>query len=61
MRWVLVVMALYAGDQGGGYEIHTHDFRTQEACQQAASQLLDIPSNWNSRPKIKAFCVKDGK
>lgn len=59
MRWVLVVLALYAGDRGGSYEVHTEEFRSEQACQKAADGLLDIPADWNSRPKIKAFCVKD--
>jgi hypothetical protein len=61
MKWVLVVLALYAGDHGGSYEVHTQEFRSERACKEAANGLLAIPRDWNSRPKIKAFCVQDGK
>ncbi len=61
MRWVLVVLALYAASNGGSYTVHTEEFRTEEACQQAVAGLLAIPPDWNSRPKIKAFCVPDNK
>ena len=61
MRWILVVLALYAGDNGGAYDVHTQEFRTREACQEAATGLLAIPPDWNAHPKIKAFCVQDGK
>jgi hypothetical protein len=60
MRFVLVVLALYAGDEGGAYEVHTEAFRTQAACEQAAQELIAIPPSWNSSPKIKAVCIKDG-
>ncbi len=61
MRWVLVVVALFSGDRGGAYDIHTEAFRTQQACEQAAREVKNIPPEWNSNPKIKTFCIKDGQ
>ncbi|NCC22821.1 MAG: hypothetical protein EOM26_10235 [Alphaproteobacteria bacterium] len=59
MTWVLVVLALFAGDRGGAYEIHTERFKSEAACKEAARELTTVPAEWNSNPKIKAVCIKD--